>query len=143
MTVTNSVRAFGGGPSSLWNAYNWNAFKWGDGTVKIPDRITKQISNSLTPDSARYFRFVHLVAVDPLTVDSARFVRFKKLIANEISPTGDSTGQYVFDAAGYYHVQPGGTTNNNDRVDSTWAAATRTAPVWAAGTASSTTWSAA
>lgn len=141
ITVTNSVNLFGDSPSSLWNAYNWNAFKWGQGTATVPFLMTKAITNSLAPDSTRGFNFTHLIPIDDLTLDSGVGINFTIGISNSLSPTSDSSDQYLTDAAGYYHVFPGGVTDADNRVDSSWSQAAASSTAWLATAASSTSWS--
>lgn len=144
MTITNSVRAFGGGPSSLWNAYNWNAFKWGEGTTKIPMAFIHLVSlGNLSTDSARGFQLTKLVSIDPLTLDSTRGINLTKAITNDLAVDSDSSDQYLFDSEGYYHVFPGNTTDANERVNSNWSARTGNATTWATSGVTATTWSAA
>ena len=144
MTISNSVRAFGGGPPSLWNAHLWNAFKWGEGTVKIPMTFVHLVTAAnLGFGSARYFRLTKLVDAGSIgPTDTVNF-NLARGISNSLGFASDSVHQYVFDASGYYRVFPGGTTDGETRVDSAWTDGSSSAPSWTQGTASSTSWSAA
>lgn len=144
MTISNSVRAFGGGPSSLWQSYNWNAFKWGEGTVKVPMAFVHLVSlGTLGMASTRGFQLTKLVAIDPMTLDSARGIDFTKGISNSLGLDSDSSDQFLFDSEGYFHVFPGNTTDANERVNPTWAAGAANSTTWTSSSVTATTWSAA
>jgi hypothetical protein len=143
ITVTNSLRVFGNGPSSLWNAYNWNAFKWGEGTAKIPMVFRHLVTvDPISLASARGFNFVHLVSVDPLAMDSGRGFNFSKQVSNSLGVDSDSTDQELTDPAGYHRVFPSDVTNGDDRAVPTWAQGSAGGTTWTQQVASSTTWSA-
>lgn len=141
-TITNSIRAFGGSPPSLWNAYNWNGFKWAEGTVKVPFRFTHLVPvEPLAPTSARYFRLTKMLGAETITLGSSVNFYLSKLISNTLSPSSDMVHAYLYDSEGYYHNFPGGTTDAEARVSPSWAGGTSTTPTWTLGTASSTVWS--
>ena len=120
-TVTNSLNLFGPAPSDKWNAYNWNAFIWGEGTaplVKVPFKV---LSETVT-----------------LTDSTAKVP--SRVIENTLSPTTSVTLENLTDGEGYYHVFPGGVTDGTDRVATTWSDGSSTSPSWSQGTASSTVW---
>lgn len=144
ITISNSLRAFGGSPPSLWNAHNWNAFKWGDGTVKVPWQFVHLVdADDLALDSARYFRLTKLVDAESFTLDSSVNFSLTRLISNTLDLVSDSAHQYVTDAAGYYRLFPGGGTDGETRVSSAWTQGSAGSSAWTSGTVTSTVWSAA
>lgn len=122
-TITNSLNVFGPAPSNKWAAYNWNAFKWGEGTTDLAVSVLKVLSESITPSDVFTKSQVHT-------------------IANTLSPTSDMTSESVLNG-GYYRLFPGSATNGENRVDSSWSGGSSSSPSWSQGTASSTSWSAA
>lgn len=142
ITVTNTLRAFGNGPSSLWNAYNWNAFKWGEGTAKIPMVFRHLVTvDPIVMASARGFNFTHLVTVDPLVLGSGRGFNFSKQVSNTLGVQTDITDQELTDPAGYHRVFPSDVTNADDRSIPSWTQGAGGSQSWSQSTASSTTWS--
>lgn len=123
-TISNSLNLFGPAPSNKWNAYNWNAFVWGEGTADLAVTALKVLSESLTLS-------------DSINKSQAH------VIENTLSPTSDVSLIYHRDSAGYFHVFPGGVTDGDDRVASTWSNGTSTSATWVASSTTSTTWSAA
>ena len=124
ITVTNRLNLFGPAGTDLWNAYNWNAFKWGEGTKDLTTTTRKVVTNTLTPTDLFSEQTYFAIA-----------------IANAFSPASDMSAGYLRDRSGYYHVFPGSVTNSDDRVDSSWAADTAGGSTWTQQTASSTSWS--
>lgn len=124
ITITNSIRCFGPAPSDKWNAYNWNAFKYGEGTVDLAVNVGKFLSNSITTDNA-------------LTI----VTNINKVITNTIAMTSENASEGLKDSDGFSYVFVSNTTNGESRSFSTWASGTANAPTWASGTAGSTTWS--
>ena len=120
-TITNSLNLFGPAPSSKWNAYNWNAFLWGEGTTDLAVSALKVLANSLTPaDSLIKYQAV--------------------VVSNSLAPSSDMTGESVTNG-GYYRLFPGSVSDGEDRVDSSWSGGSSGSPSWSQGTASSTSWS--
>ena len=112
ITVTSTVRCFGVAPSNKWNAYNWNAFIWGEGTADLPVVFGKLITNAQASDTA--------LTKQPY-----------KLISESISSSGETSSERLRDGAGYSYVFPNNTTDAEER----------DIPSWAAGAAGSTSWS--
>jgi hypothetical protein len=141
ITVSNSLRAFGGGPPSLWNAYAWNAFKWGEGTATIPHQVVHLVSTSLSLDSARAGGdIVHLVS-ETLALDSGYGFNLTFQVSNNLTVESETTEEVLQDGSGYSYVFPDRVTNLERRTTTTWASAAASAAAWTSGTATSTTWS--
>src|SRR3990167_5823929 len=117
ITISNSLNLFGGSPSSLWNAYNWGAFKWGEGTVNVIWDLDHLISNSLTLDSA-------------VIKDS------EKVISNTLTVSSEMTEEYVQDANGYFYIYVPGVTNAESRASGTYTSGTVSAVSWTSQAAS-------
>ena len=140
ITVSNSLRAFGGGPPSLWNAYNWNAYKWGEGTATIPHQVVHLVTNTLTPDSARFFNFTHLVE-NTLSPDTTINYRVVFLIQNTLAFTAEPSAEYLQDGEGYTYVFPDRTTNADSRSTASWTSSTGGSAAWTSMAVTTTTWS--
>lgn len=85
-TCLNSLNVFG--TADRWNAYNWNAFIWGDGTADLETRTTKVIDNSVTvtSDDVRYIFKVIDNAITPASDVVKYLVHY---IDSSITPTSD------------------------------------------------------
>ena len=123
-TVTNSINCFGGAPSNKWNAYNWNAFLWGEGTADVTVTIGKTFGNSLTPSST-----------------FSESINAFKTLSNSLSPTFGISSEYLIDGQGYSYVFIPNVTNGYQRVTVTYSSGVAASSTWSSGTAASTTWS--
>ena len=121
-TVTNSLNLFGVAPSDKWNAYAWNAFKWGEGTQDLGVHIIHAITNSITPDTTVIFSVT-------------------KLLSNTLTVTEDMSSERLTDSEGYAYVFPDNTTELEGRDFTTWTAGTSGSATWTSGTTAVTTWS--
>ncbi len=86
-TCTNILNVFG--RADLWNDYDWNAFKWGDGTADLPIRFTKVIDNTVTPDTTIPIKIFVKVVDNSVTPTSDMVKYFSKVVDNAITPTSD------------------------------------------------------
>lgn len=121
-TITNSLNLFGPAPSDKWQAYNWNAFKWGEGTAPMVKNPRKVLVASIT-------------LTDAFTKSQIR------TISNSLAPTTEITLENLTDGAGYYHLFPGGVTDGLDRVATSWGSGSTSGPSWVASSTTATTWS--
>ena len=124
VSVSESVRTFGGAPTSRWNAYNWNAFKWGEGTASMVIGLGLGVSESQASSG---------------TCDAA--AGYVIALAEAFTPTASMTSGQIRDMAGYYHVFPNSTTDGEERDTPSWAGGSTTNPTWATAAASATSWS--
>lgn len=144
ITVTNSVRCFGAGPASLWNASyaTWGSFKWGEGTADIPHAIVHLVSVSLSSTDTPHKLVTHLITetVTPSGMEIFRILPLK-LISESISPDSEMTSEEVLDGSGYNRVFQGGVTDAENRTTTSWTDATDDTQTWSTATAATTTWS--
>lgn len=124
ITISNSVNTFGPAPSSKWNAWAWNAFRWGEGTHDLTVAFDKVIGNSLVP-------------TDAFSAETA----FVVSIANTLAPTADMGSEQLADAAGYTYIFPSNASDAENRDIPDWTSGTAGSPSWSSGTAGSTSWS--
>jgi hypothetical protein len=144
ITISNSLNTFGLAPSDKWNDWNWNAFKWGEGTEDLQVFINLIVNTSaLAPTSDMYFRFMHMLDIGSTALTSAidAYLYTGISISNSLSITGDMLSETLMDSAGYNYVFSGQTTNAEDRFSPTYASQTANTTTWASAAASSTTWS--
>lgn len=142
ITVTGTVRCFGQGPSSLWNAYSWNAFKWGEGTVDIKTDVRHLISESTSPDTGFAQKKVrHLISETATFADGTIYRSYPKSISESLSLAGEMSSEQVLDGSGYNRVFQGGVTDAESRTTTTWTSGTFDTETWATATAATTTWS--
>lgn len=123
ITIANSLRFFGGSPSSKWAEYDWNAFKWGEGTNTTILAVNKAIDNTLGLDSA----------ISEFSND--------KMILESLSFDSDMTDEELTDGSGYSYVFPSDVTNAEDRATASYTSGSVAGTSWAAASAGSTPWS--
>ncbi len=144
ITVANSIRTFGGGPSDKWAEKNWNAFLWGEGTNDIPQNVRHLLATSpLVPTSAMPgFAVTHKLTTQTITPTTGITYRYARIIANSLLPTSDVPTLEVQDPANWLRgFSPPGTPNASDRTTSPWSGAASAAVSWTTATAGSTIWS--
>ena len=122
ITISESLNVFGPAPSDKWSEYNWNAFKWGEGTNIVLLGVGAVLSDTPTLSDA----FSALTDVS---------------LSDSITPSDAVTNETLTDSNGYTYVFTGNTTNAVNRASTTYTQQTSTAPVWTSGTGASTTWS--
>ncbi len=122
VTVAESVNVFGGSPSSKWGDYNWNAFKWGEGTTEAPFGVVTPVSE--TQASAEAVNNQAAVGVS------------EAVTSTETEPVIN-----VLDSAGYYHVFPSDTTNGDSWDRPTWTSGAVSAASWTTAALAAPTWS--
>lgn len=123
-SVTNSVNLFGGSPASLWNQYNWNAFKWGEGTTTM------------------IWHLEHRLSSETITLtDALAALSVGKLISNEQALSSDMTALYHQDRAGYYYNYPDRVTNVDSAVTASYTQVAVTSQSWTTYTTGTTVWS--
>jgi hypothetical protein len=122
-TVTNSLNVFGPAPSNKWNAYNWNAFIWGQGTATLNKAVFKVLAETLT------------------TTDE--FTRSPTItFSNSVAAASAMDLENLRDSAGYLHVFPGGVTDATERASPSWADGTGASTSWTSSSTTATSWSA-
>lgn len=123
ITITNAINTFGPAPGMLWGVDVWGT-KWGVGTEDTKASATKLLTNSIGSDSA-------------LALTAA----FNRTIANTLDYLADLSSESITVGGGYTLVFPGGASNAENRVISTYSAAAAASTTYSSGTAGSTTWS--
>lgn len=110
ITISNSMRCFGAGPSTKWGAswgagsqytMTWGSAKWGEGSEDIHHEMTKLISNSEALTSAETFNV-------------------EKALAVTLSVTEDMAEETLQDSAGYYYNFPKPSRDAEDRSLTSW-----------------------
>lgn len=136
-TITNSVGAFGGGPSTKWGqsvfAYTmaWGTAKWGEGnsTTDTINSIPLDFINVLSPS----------IAPDVTISESINAFR---TISNALGPGSDITGMNLQDGTlDWYYVFAGGTTNADSAASASWSLGATSGAVFVSGSTAVTTWS--
>ena len=123
-TISNSINTFAGGPSSLWNSYNWGAFRWGEGTADIIHLIVHLISESQSvSDSLAGFAVTHTLATETL------------------SPTSETTSEQLQDGSGYTYIFVSNASDAENRDDAVWASGAANSQSWSSASVASTSWS--
>lgn len=142
-TITNAVRCFGLGPSSKWNSYAWNAFKWGDGTADIKTDVRHLLTaQTITPsDGFAQKKIYHLLDGEILGVTDALYRSYNYVISEALSVVGDMESEGLTDGSGYRYVFADRTTEAESRSFASWTEASQSSTTWTTAGAASTTWS--
>lgn len=145
MTMSAAIVTFGGAPTDKWAAYNWNAFKWGDGTNTIPKTIRMAVDPtnlSVASTAAINWRFVHLLAGETILPAGAT-VNFQHRIGLSETLTSSDILEhaYIQDPNNYFRVFPEAVTDLTLRSNPTWTQAASAAAAWSTATAGTTVWS--
>lgn len=127
ITIQNSLRLFGGGPSTKWGGSHppmvWGTSKWGEGNPMIWSFIRGAYSNSLTL-SDEYSK------------------QHGKLVENTLACLGGPSSIMLKDAAGYSEVFADDTTNAVTRAIAAYATPAAPSSTWVSSSTSSTSWGA-
>ena len=125
-TISNSVNAFGGGPSSKWGEANypytftWGTTKWGEGTFSIVFSVEKLIENSTAPDTTLIFEV-------------------EKLVSEAFTASGDMSGEALSDGLWNY-VFTSDTTEGEQRDSANWSDTSQASTSYTCIAAASTIW---
>lgn len=123
ITVTDSIRFFGGEPPNLWGTLVWGTDGWAYGQPEV-----QQVN--------------HLVDMgDVILSEDVTYSPSKALAGESITLTGALTLLTLRDAAGYYHVFLGNVTDSEERASTTWSSASDPSSSWSQVTQPTTTWS--
>jgi hypothetical protein len=132
VTISESIRSFGGGPTSKWND-TWNQFKWGAGTYNVLHDVEHYIPESQASSDYRINFLERYFSESQASSDLALHALdiIMAAIGNTLS-TSDGLGSVgKYDAAGYLYTRLKVTTSTETTGNSTsW---TETVP-------NSTTW---
>ncbi len=141
-TITNSVRLFGQGPSSKWSAHNWNAFRWGEGTVDIRTDVVHYTGTALNAASSVQKSVFHYLDTQLQVLDSSVLKSASRTInMGAITVGGDLFSETLRDGSGYQYNFPDRTAEGESRTFVTWTQAVDGSAAWTMTTAPSTTWS--
>ncbi len=146
ITISNSLNTFGPAPTDLWNEWNWNAFKWGEGTADLQVFVNLIVNTSaLAPSSAveLFWNFYISIADASLVLDSSVTPYFYTSIniANTLTPVADMYAESLTDGSGYNYVFPSNVTDAEQRTIPTYTDVDGASTTWTTSTASTTTWS--
>lgn len=145
MTMSSTIRTFGGAPTDKWADYNWNAFKWGEGTDTIGRTIVQEVATAalaVTPAATANWRFVHLLSpAESVSLADTFGFNFRIACSNTVTPTNALEHAYVQDPNDYFRVFPEGVTDLTLRSTPTWVEGASTAAAWSTATAGTTVWS--
>lgn len=123
ISFSDSIRVFGLAPSTKWGAFTWGTDKWGEGS---PNGIQKSFGKYVQNDQAS-------------SDSSSKSVR--KYVCSTQSTTAEMTDTKLTDGNGYSYVFPGGVTDAEERIDSTYTEVNGTSATWTEVTQSTTPWS--
>lgn len=125
IAINNSLNLFGLADTDKWNAYNWNAFIWGEGTLDSEQLVDKTITaGSIGSDSA-----------------ITTIVDFLLSFTNSIGSEADMFSEGLTDGSGYSYVYPDDVTDAESRYFPTYSSQSVASTTWSTATVSTTTWS--
>jgi hypothetical protein len=122
ITISNYVNTFGG-ITNKWNAFNWGAFLWGQGTADLPVDVMHVISEAIAPDSA-------------INQKDLEF-----FLQETLSTTSDMSSEGLTDGSGYNYVFTSNTTEGEDRDFVSYTSGTAQGTAYSSLTTGSTVWS--
>lgn len=144
ISISNSLNTFGPAPSDKWNDWNWNAFKWGEGTEDLQVFVNLIVNtSSLSPTSEMYFGFMHMLDIGSTALTSSvdPYLYTGITIGNDLSVLADMYSESLQDNRGYYYVFADRTTEAENRFNPTYTENDATNTTWASAAVSSTSWS--
>lgn len=144
ITMSCAIRTFGGAPANTWLSYNWNAFKWGEGTATIPKNVRMAVNTtnlSAGSTAAVNYRFVHQVVAGPVGSADSVFFRYYRVLAESFAQTGAVAHLYLQDPNNYFRVFPEQAIDLTTQSVPSWASISSTPVTWTTAVAGSTTWS--
>lgn len=121
VTISDSLNLLGIQPSNKWNVLQWGTDTWGAG------------SNGELQDVD------HLVP-EGLSLSEDLTYNPNKLMTNTLGFSSAIDLITLVDSAGYYHVFPGGVTDAEAMISTSWSENSATTPTYTKLTASSTSW---
>jgi len=121
ITINNTVLIFGPEPSESWGGMLWGTDKWAYASEDLPAAIGHVVDETQTIDSDIVKSASHQIA-ESLTVSS------------------ETTSETLQDGSGYYYVFPGGSTEAENRISTTWSALTYDTATFTTSSRPSTTW---
>lgn len=122
ITISESLRVFGPAPTNKWAEYNWNAFKWGEGTNPVALGISVGISETET-------------LTDSFGVNTS------VSLSETVTASDDLDALQLRDTQGYDYVFVSSTINAADRSTTTYTRQSTSTPTWTSSTVSATSWS--
>lgn len=141
-TITNVLAPVGGGTVNLWNRYNWNAFKWGSGSLVrgIGKLISESTSLPDTSISKQTYHWLNPESITPTEQYSKNVT--KEAISETISTSADADYEYLQPGdCDWTYVFPSGATNLEDRDFVTWTSGAVASQTWADAANTPTSWS--
>lgn len=131
-TISESIRSFGGGPTSKWND-TWNAFKWGAGTYNVLHDVDKYVSEAQASSDYRVLVLDHYVSESQASsdgvIESLDIVVAAIAEAMASSDGLGSVGRY--DAAGYLYTRLNSTSFTETTANSsTWTEFVPNSTTW-------------
>ena len=146
ITVSNSIRFLGGGPSTKWSTnpastYTmvWGTSKWGEGTEDIPNVVEAIISSSFSLSPALRFDVTNLVETSLVLTTEIMFDHVIS-IQGTISPLSETSSEGL-KSGSWDYVFPSNTVDAETRTVPTYTSGTAGALAWTSGVTGTTIWS--
>ena len=128
VNIANTVSAYGGGPTTKWDVGVWDDTSFPSGVWDEQDNLTGF--------------YVHKCITQAVTLSDNLGKHFIKApITLVVSVNDDITDRTRYDSNGYEYVLPGGGTNAEDQVFSTYTAQTWSTSIYSSITYTTSTWS--
>lgn len=125
ITITNQLNLFE--PiATLWGASGQTTMTWG--------------TDSWGAQSEDFIMAVEKLIGNTMTMSEAVVAAFDKVVANTLTFTDALTIEYLLDGIWYY-IFPGGITNAESRISTTWADPSAASTSYSTPASPSTTWS--
>lgn len=144
MTMSSTLRTFGGAPTDKWGSYNWNAFKWGEGTTTITQTVRMLVNPtnlSVASTQAVNYRFNKLLTGQTITPSDHINFFYSIGLSETLASSDGAVHLYVQDPNGYFRVFHEGVTDLLDRTEADWDPVGSGTVTWSTAIASPTVWS--
>lgn len=141
ITISNNLIVVGYNPTSQWGTLEWGTDWWRFNGETLQD-VGKAIDfGSTTLSDAPIKDVEHLLDFGSTLLSDTITKSFERSYNNSLLPTFEMSEEYLQDEDGYFYVFPGGVTDADERVDSTWSDETDPTSTWSAVTSATAPWS--
>lgn len=128
ISITDSVNCFGFAPSTKWGvgspySATWGVSKWGEGTEDLITAVDKVLGGTISETDMLYLSYGKTISDTPVSV----------------STSIDSLT--LRDASGWDYIAPGGGTQWEDQIETSYSDNSDPSTAWTAGSDPSTSWS--
>ncbi len=139
-TITNQFELFGASPVNYWGSLEWGTDNWGT-TEDFDLVIGKVIGETSAITTANVFDVITDYTNSTTITTTIVKDTTLSISVGELVVLADQGSQTLQDAAGFYHVFSGNTTDGENRVITDYTEVAGGTGTWSIVTSPSSTWS--